>query len=52
MFEDLGAGEGNRTIVFSLEGTCAASPIKPLGDKSAVFGPLKGKSFLFLSERR
>jgi putative ABC transport system substrate-binding protein len=44
------AGEGNRTLVISLEGTCAAWDFNGYSDKSAVSGPLvhNGKSALML----
>jgi hypothetical protein len=31
VLENIGAGEGNRTLVFSLEGCCSTIELHPLG---------------------
>jgi hypothetical protein len=48
--EMIGAGEGNRTLVFSLEVSCAVNSCNAHSDKSGVFGPLTALRFSSLSE--
>ena len=47
-----GAGEGNRTLVFSLEGFRRLNTVNVHSDKSPINPPLSTNSFLGLSERR
>jgi hypothetical protein len=54
VIENIGAGEGNRTLVFSLEGCCSTIELHPrardelsrpssgLNSRYAGFGPLTG----------
>jgi hypothetical protein len=48
----IGAGEGNRTLVISLEGPKRLHDIKANSDISVRFGPLRGNRNFPLSERR
>src|SRR5580692_10290686 len=36
VLENIGAGEGNRTLVFSLEGCCSTIELHPLIDRSPI----------------
>jgi hypothetical protein len=47
----IGAGEGNRTLVISLEGPKRLYDIKANSDISVRFGPLRGNRNFPLSER-
>ena len=47
----IGAGEGNRTLVISLEGPKRLHDIKANSDISVRFGPLRGNRNFPLSER-
>jgi ParB/Sulfiredoxin domain len=49
---NLGAGEGNRTLVISLEGVGTLSNFMVRSDKSTLFGPLNPIGYLSLSEWR
>ena len=51
VLETIGAGEGNRTLVFSLEGFRQPNGIKPHSDKSAPYVQLSAFRFSELSER-
>jgi hypothetical protein len=50
VLEDVGAGEGNRTLVISLEGPRSASLINGFSDNLARFAPLAHKWNSRLSE--
>jgi hypothetical protein len=47
----IGAGEGNRTLVFSLEGFRRLNTVNARSDKSRRNCSLKPNRFSFLSER-
>ena len=51
VIETVGAGEGNRTLVISVEGLRNPSPRQRFSDKSAPFMALCHKGNLGLSER-
>jgi hypothetical protein len=48
--ENVGAGEGNRTLVISLEEPRRPSAINEFSDKIAPFAPLSSKANFLLSE--
>jgi hypothetical protein len=50
--KNTGAGEGNRTVVFSLEGFRRLSTFKANSDKKGYFRALIAKAFFAQSERR
>jgi phage terminase large subunit GpA-like protein len=50
--EGAGAGEGNRTLVFSLEGFRRLNTFKGHSDKNCHFHSLNANAFFALSERR
>jgi hypothetical protein len=52
VFEKTGAGEGNRTLVISLEGARRASTLNGFSDKLAPSATLRHKANFSLSERR
>jgi len=49
--ENIGAGEGNRTLVFSLEGFRRLNTFNVRSDKSSRKAPLRANGFSSLSER-
>jgi hypothetical protein len=51
MIENIGAGEGNRTLVISLEGIRRSCNIKAYSDRSVPFAPLRRNTKFALSER-
>jgi hypothetical protein len=50
MIEKIGAGEGNRTLVISLEGTRRLRDFNGHSDISRRFAPLSANRNLLLSE--
>jgi hypothetical protein len=52
IFEKFGAGEGNRTLVFSLEGSKHSSVFKNPFDIFGFFSPLRSLENFSLSEQR
>jgi hypothetical protein len=51
MIEKIGAGEGNRTLVISLEGIRRSCNLKAYSDRSVRFAPLRRNANFALSER-